>query len=79
MGRLASFITSSMVDREDKKKTNKRTMFPALKNNAAAGYKGPVIIELLEGTCLLNNVSWTRFAHERVITRVQTVTSLDTL
>ena len=27
-----------------------RTMFPSLKNNAAAGYKGPVKIELLKGT-----------------------------
>ena len=54
-------------------------MFPALKNNAAAGYKGPVKIELLEGTCLLNNVSWTRFAHDRVITGVQTITSVESL
>ena len=28
-------------------------MFPALKNNAAAGYQGPVKIELLKGACLL--------------------------
>ena len=28
-------------------------MFPALKNNAAAGYHGPMKIELLEGSGLL--------------------------
>ena len=41
-----------MVGREDKR-TNNRTMFPALKNNAAAGYKGPVKIELSEGEGLM--------------------------
>ena len=46
LGRPASFVTSYMVGREDKR-TNKRTMLPTLKNNAAAGYKGPVKIELL--------------------------------
>ena len=45
---------SYMVGREDKR-TNNRTMLPALKNNAAAGYKGPMKIELLKGTCLLPN------------------------
>ena len=40
-----------MVGRKNKR-TNNRTMFPTLKNNAAAGYKGPVKIELLEGTGL---------------------------
>ena len=29
-------------------------MFPALKNNAAAGYKVAVKIEVLKGTALLN-------------------------
>ena len=28
---------------------NNRTMFPTLKNNAAASYQGPVKIELLKG------------------------------
>ena len=37
-----------MVGRENKR-TNNRTMFPTLKNNAAAGYQGPVKIELLKG------------------------------
>ena len=46
------FVTSYMVGREDKR-TNNRTMFPALKNNAAAGYQGPVKIELLKGAGLL--------------------------
>ena len=43
---------SYMVGREDKR-TNNRTMLPILKNNAAAGYQGPVKIELLEGAGLL--------------------------
>ena len=37
-----------MVGREDKR-TNNRTMFPALKDNAAVGYKSPVKIELMKG------------------------------
>ena len=41
-----------MVGREDKR-TNNRTMFSTLKNNAAAGYQGQVEIELLKGACLL--------------------------
>ena len=40
-GRPTPFATSHMVGREGKR-TNNRTMFPALKINAAAGYKGPV-------------------------------------
>ena len=32
---------------------NNRTMLPALKDNAGAGYKSPVKIELLKGTGLL--------------------------
>ena len=46
--RPTSFATSFMVGREDKR-TNNRTMLPTLKNNAAAGYQGPVKIELLKG------------------------------
>ena len=45
MGQPTPFATSCMVGREDKS-TNNRTMFPALKNNAAADYQGPVKIEL---------------------------------
>ena len=41
-----------MADRENKR-TNNRTMFPALKNIAAAGYQGPVKIELFKGAGLL--------------------------
>ena len=48
LGRHVPFAASYMVGREDKR-TNNRTMLPALKNNAAAGYKGPVKIELLKG------------------------------
>ena len=51
-GRPAPFATSCMVGRGDKR-TNNRTMLPALKNNAAAGYQGPVKIELLKGAGLL--------------------------
>ena len=58
-GRPASFATSQMVDREDKR-TNNRKMIPAQKNNAAAGYQGPVKIELLKGAGLLFNS--TRFS-----------------
>ena len=48
----ASFAASSMVSREDKR-TDNRTVIPALKNNGAAGYQGPVKIELLKSACLL--------------------------
>ena len=48
-GRPATIATSHMVVREDKR-TNNRTMLPALKNNAAC--QGPVKIELLKGTGL---------------------------
>ena len=51
-GRPAPFVTCCMVGREDKR-TNDRTMFPALKNNVVAGYQGPVKIELLKGAGLL--------------------------
>ena len=46
-----------MVDREDKR-TNNRTMFPALKNNAAAGYQGPVKIELFAGCRSTADLDW---------------------
>ena len=53
MGQLAPVATSYMVGRENKT-TNNRTMLPVLKKNiAAAGYQGPVKIELLEGAGLL--------------------------
>ena len=42
-----------MVGREHKR-TNNRTMFPALKNNVAAGYQGPAKKELLKGVSLLD-------------------------
>ena len=50
-GRPTPFAASDMVDREDKR-SNNRTMLPTLKNNTAAGYQGPVKIELLEGADL---------------------------
>ena len=52
LGRPAPLATSYMVGQEDKR-TNNRTMLPALKNNAAAGYKGPVEMELLKCLGLL--------------------------
>ena len=36
-------------------RTNNRTVFPALKNNLAAGYKGPVKKELLKGAGQLSS------------------------
>ena len=56
-GRPAPFAASYMVGREDKR-TNDRTMFPTLKNNASAGYQGPVKIELFKVAGLL---TWTGF------------------
>ena len=44
-----------MVGQEDKR-TNNRTMLPALKISAAAGYQGPVKIELLKGAGPLNRL-----------------------
>ena len=52
VGRPAPFATSYMVHRKDKR-TNNRTMLSTLKNNAAAGYQGPVKIKLLKGSGLL--------------------------
>ena len=40
---------------EKTKERKNRTMLPALKNNAAAGYQGPVKIKLLKGAGLLQN------------------------
>ena len=53
MGRPVPFATSYMVGREHKR-TNNRAMLPALKNNAAVGYKGSVKIEGLEVADLLS-------------------------
>ena len=44
-----------MVGRENKR-TNDRTVSPALENNAAACYKGPLKIELLKGAGVLSQV-----------------------
>ena len=52
VGRPAPFAMSYIVGRENKR-TNNRTMFPSLKNNAAAAYQGPVRIELLKDAGLL--------------------------
>ena len=52
LGRPAPFVTSYMIGRENKR-TNNKTTLPALKNNAAAGYQGPVKRELLKGAGLL--------------------------
>ena len=49
----APFATSYMIGREDKR-TNKLNNVPNPKNNAAAGYKGPVRIEPLKGAGLLD-------------------------
>ena len=40
-----------LISQEGKRKNN-RTMFPTLNIDAAAGYQGPVKIELLKGTGL---------------------------
>ena len=37
---------------------NNRTMLPALKNNAVAGYQGPVKKDILKGAGLLLNVAF---------------------
>ena len=54
--RPAPFAKFYMVGREDKG-TNNRTMLPILKNNAAAGYQGPVKIQLLKGSGPLENLA----------------------
>ena len=58
--RPAPFVTTYMVDREDKR-TNNRAMLPTLKNNAAAGHPGPVKIELLKGPGLLSSLGCSQF------------------
>lgn len=52
-GRPAPFAASYIAGREDKRTNNKLAMFLALKNNASAGYKGPVKIELFKVAGLL--------------------------
>ena len=46
---------SHMVGRKNKR-TNHTTMFAALKDDATAGYQGPVKIELLKGSRLPKNI-----------------------
>ena len=36
-------------------------MFPALKNNAGAGFQGPVNIDLLKGAALLSSFGCSQF------------------
>ena len=48
---------SYMVGQEDKR-TNNRTVLPTPKNNATAGYQGPLKIELLKGAGLLFHVKF---------------------
>ena len=55
MGRLAPFATSDVVGQKDKR-LSKITMLPTLKDNAAAGYQGPVKIELFKGVGLLTRI-----------------------
>ena len=55
MERPAPFATSDVVGQKDKR-LSKRTMLPTLKNNAAAGYQGPVKIELLKREGLLARI-----------------------
>ena len=58
LGQPAPFATSNMVGRENKRMKN-RAMFPVVKTNAAAGYRGPTKIELLKGAGLLISLSMT--------------------
>ena len=51
-GGPASFATSYMVRREDRR-TNNRTMLPALTHNATAACKSPVRTELLKSAGIL--------------------------
>ena len=63
MRRPAPFATSYMIGRENKR-TNIRTMCPVLKNNAAAGYNGPVDLQLLQGLLIkiasLKQIFWSQ-------------------
>ena len=54
-GRPAPFATSYMIGWENER-TNNRTMIPALRNNAAAGYQGPVKTKLLKCADLLTMI-----------------------
>ena len=56
-------------------------MFPALKNNAAAGYQGPVKIQLLEGAGLLLFFSVTQVKHasEREIVPARRVSAREAI
>ena len=74
MGQPAPFATCYMVGREDKI-TKNRTMFPAPKNKAAAGYQGPVKIELLNGTGLLSFTSPNTLFHVSCFLRKPTYSS----
>ena len=47
--RTASFATSYLVGREDKRTDNRTKLSSPKKNNAAAVYKGLVKLELLKG------------------------------
>ena len=51
-GRLTPFARYSMICQGDKR-TNNTTMLPTQKSNAAAGYQGPVKIEILKGLLTL--------------------------
>ena len=46
-------ISWSYITGRENKRTNNRTMLGAPKNNAAAGYHGPVKMALLKGASLL--------------------------
>ena len=63
MRRPAQFAMSYMVGRENKR-TNNRTMLPALKNNAAAVYNGPVNLQLSQGLLIkiasLKQIFWSQ-------------------
>ena len=69
LGRHATFVTSYMAGRENKR-TNNRTILPSLKSNAVAGYKGPVKKELLKG-------AWRVYDSRPVWSRHCCVVSLD--
>ena len=55
---------------ERKKRTNNRTMFLTLKNNATAGYQGPVKIELLKGAGLVPFLSSHEHCRSSIITTI---------
>ena len=57
MGRTALFAKSYMVGLEQDKRMNKKQCSQPSKNNAAAGYQGPVKIKLLKVAGLLRKIS----------------------